>query len=99
MAGAKKLSPHFIELVYDALLKSFWRKSALKKFLRRSGISENALAKMDETDSKRVWLDNLFPKLEAAQKGPTLVIQMAHALAEQTSFPDLENWEDSLQKI
>jgi hypothetical protein len=93
------LPPHFIELVYDALLKSFWRKPALKRFLKASGISDNALAQLDTNETKRNWLDSLFPKLEAAQKGPALITSMAHSLAEQTTFPDLENWEDSKQKI
>jgi len=94
-----QLPPHFIELVYDAALKSFWRKPALKRFLRALGISEAALAQLDPNDTKRVWLDQLFPKLETAAKGTALINQMARALAEQTKFPDLENWEDSKEKI
>jgi len=90
-----QLPPHFIELVYDAVLKSFWRRPALKRFLRASGIPEADLAQLDPNDTKRVWLDQLFPKLETAAKGPALINQMARAIAEQTKFPDLENWEDS----
>ena len=63
-----QLPPYFLDLVYDALLKSFWRKPALKRFLRRSGVSEAALATSTGNDSKRDWLDQLFPKIEAAQK-------------------------------
>ena len=76
-----QLPPHFIELVYDAVLKSFWRKPALKRFLRASGISDSALAQLDPSDTKRVWLDELFPKLEAVHKGRALINQMARSLA------------------
>ena len=61
---ASKLSPHFIELVYDALLKSFWRKKALRNFLRRSHVSENFLGQLTDDESKRDWLDRLFRRLE-----------------------------------
>ena len=94
-----RLPPHFVELVYDTLLKSFWRKKALKRFLRRFGVRQTVLAQLAESDSKREWLDFLFPKLEQAESGRMAIKKMAHALAEQDSFPDLENWEDSQEKI
>ena len=94
-----KLPSELIDLVYDALVKSFWRKGALRTFLRRSGISENFLIQLDSGESKRAWLDRLFPKLEAAEKGPAVILQMARTLAGQKSFPDLEDWEDSAAKI
>jgi hypothetical protein len=96
---APKLSPHFIELVYDALLKSFWRKKALRNFLRRSHVSENFLGQLSEDESKRDWLDRLFRRLEESDRGQAAIQQMAKSLTEQISFPDLENWEDSSQKI
>ena len=61
---ATRLAPHFIELVYDALLKSFWRKKALRNFLRRSHVAENFLGQLSEDESKRDWLDRLFKRLE-----------------------------------
>jgi hypothetical protein len=94
-----KLPPQLIDLIYDALVKSFWRKGTLRTFLRRSGISENFLVQLDSGESKRAWLDRLFPKLEAAEKGPAVILQMARTLAGQKSFPDLEDWEDSAAKI
>lgn len=94
-----KLPSHFIELVQDALLKSFWRKPALKNFLRRNGISEAALAQLDSNESKRVWLDRLFPRIEASPKGEAVIQQMAASLADQSSFPDLMNWEDAELKV
>src|SRR2546427_150154 len=38
------LPPHFIELVFDAALKSFWTRRALQAFLRRNHVSEQFLA-------------------------------------------------------
>jgi len=93
------LPSHFIDLVQDALLKSFWTKKALKNFLRRSHVSDNFLAQLDSEDTKRIWLDQLFPKLERSERGQALIQQMAQALADQSTFPDLQNWEDSAKKI
>lgn len=96
---ATRLAPHFVVLVYDALLKSFWRKKALRNFLRRCHISETFLGQLSDDESKREWLDRLFRRLEESDKGEAVIQQMAKSLAEQTTFPDLENWEDSAQKI
>lgn len=93
------LPSHFIDLVYDALLKSYWRKEALRRFLRRSHIAESFLAQLSPDESKREWLDRLFPKLEATDRGQAIIQQIARSLADQTTFPDLENWEDSDEKI
>jgi hypothetical protein len=97
--GRMSLSPHFIDLVQDALLKSFWTKKALHNFLRRSHISETALSQLSMDEKKRDWLERLFPKLEASERGRNLIQQMARSLADQTSFPDLMTWEDSTKKI
>jgi hypothetical protein len=96
---ATRLAPHFVELVYDALLKSFWRKKALRNFLRRSHVSDNFLGTLSDEESKRDWLDRLFRRLEESERGQAAIQQMAKSLAEQKKFPDLENWEDSAQKI
>lgn len=96
---AEHLPSHFIDLVQDALLKSFWRKAALLAFLRRHRISSNFLATWDTTETKRVFLSRLFPRLEASEKGVAVFKQMAVSLADQVKFPDLEGWEDSEEKI
>ncbi len=95
----EQLPPHLIDLIRDALLKSFWRRNALVGFLRRMHLAEKTLATFQRDESKRVWLDRVFPVLEAHPKGTAVLQRMAEALADQTSFPDLENWEDSAQKI
>jgi len=92
------LTPHFIDLVQDALLKSFWTKKALRNFLRRSHVSDNFLSQLPDDEKKRDWLDRLFPKLEGTEKGQALIQQMARSLADQTSYPDLAHWEDSAEK-
>jgi hypothetical protein len=94
---AARLPPHFIDLVYEALLKSFWYKNSLRKFLRRTGIPESLFGDLPEEESKRDWLDRIFPKLEESESGKAVIQQMAHALAEQTSFPDLARHEDSAE--
>jgi hypothetical protein len=39
-----KITPRFVELAYEGALKSYWRKAALRTFLRDSHISEAHLA-------------------------------------------------------
>jgi hypothetical protein len=94
-----RLTPYYINLIYEACLKSFWRKSALRKFLRECGISENFLATWNSDETKRIFLDRLFEKLISADRGRSALLRMAKYLTEQRSFPDLENWEDSQEKI
>ncbi|MFN5530266.1 MAG: hypothetical protein ACK5F7_06815 [Planctomycetaceae bacterium] len=85
-------------MVQDALLKSFWTKGALLKFLRRSSVSDKFLSQLSRDDTKRDWLDRLFPVLEADERGQSLIQQMARSLADQTTFPDLMNWENSAER-
>lgn len=94
-----KLTPYYIELIYDACLKSFWRKRALSKFLRQCGIAESFLATWGEGESKRDFLDRLFIELPKTDIGRAGLLKIAVCLMEQQSFPDLQNWEDSTQKI
>ena len=94
-----KFTPRLVELTYEAALKSYWRKEALKKFLRASHISGSFLATWGGEESKRDFLDKAFQKLQASDKGKAVIFEMARSLSEQTTFPDLRNWEDSPQKI
>jgi hypothetical protein len=95
------IPPFYLELVADATLKSYWRKRALSLFLRRCGVSESFLATWHTDESKRDFLHRLFPKVEESRgdSGLQLVNRMADALIQQTSFPDLQGWEDSTEKI
>jgi len=51
----------------------------------------------DET--KRKYLGRTFAQLSRSDRGRAIVVQLAHALAEQASFPDLQGWEDTTQKV
>lgn len=96
---AAKFTPRLAELTYEAALQSFWRKNALKKFLRASHIAETIIATWAGEESKRVFLDRLFEKLQQSDRGKAVIYQIARNLSEQTSFPDLRSWEDSDDKI
>lgn len=95
---SERLPPHFIELVADAALKSYWRRGALRDFLRRCGVKDSFLATWSEEETKRSFLARLFPLLERSDAGSMLIRRMASFLSEQTTFPDLQNWEDSGEK-
>lgn len=94
-----KITPHLVQLTYEAALKSFWRKEALRKFLRQCHVAEAHLAGWSSDESKRDFLDRTFAALQRNDKGKAVIGAMAIFLAEQTAFPDLRNWEDSVAKI
>jgi hypothetical protein len=96
---AEKITPRLIELTYEAALKSFWRKEALRKFLRASHVAETFVSTWVNEESKRDFLDRLFQKLYLTDRGKAVILEMAKNLSEQKTFPDLRNWEDSTQKI
>lgn len=93
-----QITPHFLDLLFDSLLKSFWRKNALARFSREFGISEAFVAAL-RTETKRDVIERLFVKLERHPSRLPIFSKMAHALAEQKTFPDLEGWEDSSKMI
>ncbi|MWV18260.1 hypothetical protein F3I16_19645 [Pseudomonas sp. L-22-4S-12] len=94
-----KVTPHLVQLAYEAALKSFWRKESLRKFLRQAHVAEAHLATWSPDESKRNFLDRTFAALQRSDKGKAVIGKMAFFLAEQTTFPDLRNWEDSAEKI
>ncbi len=96
---ATKITPRLIELTYEAALRAYWRKNALRKFLRASHVAESFVSSWSSEESKRELLDRLFQKLQATDKGKAVIFEMARNLSEQTTFPDLRNWEDSDEKI
>jgi hypothetical protein len=96
---ALRVTPHLVQLAYEAALKSFWRKESLRKFLRQSHVAEAHLATWAFEESKRDFLDRTFASLQKSDRGRAVIGEMAIFLAEQTTFPDLRNWEDSAAKI
>ncbi len=94
-----RLTPYYIGLVYEACLKSFWRKNALSKFLRQCGVAERFIATWGPEETKRGFLDRLFVELPKTDRGREELLRIALYLMEQRTFPDLANWEDSSQKI
>jgi hypothetical protein len=94
----RRYSPVFVDLVHHALLSSFWRVSALKRFLRQMGVGDAMLGSFQKDETKRQFLDRFFEHLESSPTGDELIGRIAAALAEQTTFPDLVGWEDSKQK-
>ena len=95
----KRLASTFITLVYDAALKSHWRRIALSRFLRQAGVAESFLATWGPEESKRQFLDRLFARLPAQTRGQDLIVSMARDLAQQDAFPDLQGWEDSAHML
>jgi len=93
-----KLPPHFLDLVADALLHSFWRKRSLRAFLRRMNIKDALLATWHESETKRDFIYRMFPHLENTEAGQGVLRAIARELADQVKFPDLEGWEDSTEK-
>ena len=95
----KRLAPAFIELTHDALLKAFWFKSTLRLFLQQHGIKDSALAQWHSDQSKRDYIDWLWPHLVKTNQGHSALLKMARSLAEMEHFPDLERKEDTKVRI
>ncbi len=91
----KRLTPAFIELTQDALLKVFWYKPSLRLFLQQHGIKESVLASWHAEQSKREFVTWLWPKLLRSTDGHKVVLSMARSLADMQYFPDLERREDT----
>ena len=92
-----QLTPHLIQLTYEAALRSFWRKNALSSFLRRAEVPNLPGWLPDE--SKRDYLTRVLEILQCTDHGKGKILHLAHFLAEQASFPDLEGWEDTSEKV
>ena len=95
----KKLSPAFIELTMDALLKAIWFKGSLRSFLLQHKIKESALAQWHADQTKRDFIQWLWPQLFKDEKGQNVILSMARSLAEMRHFPDLERKEDTKDRI
>ncbi len=67
--------------------------------MRASHVAETFVSTWATDESKRDFLDRAFQKLQTSDRGKAVIFEMARFLSEQTSFPDLRNWEDSAQKI
>lgn len=94
-----RLTPYYTDLVHEALLKSFWRKKTLARFLRQCDIAPAFLSTWSEEESKRDFVDRLLPVLLSSEAGRKAILKMSRLLMEQKTFPDLANWEDSDVKI
>lgn len=90
-----RLPPHYVQLVWEATHKSFWRRQSLHDFLRRCGVKEGFLSSWTPDESKRDFLTRLFPRMEATDAGRAALNRIADALAEQRAFPDLEGWDET----
>src|ERR1700690_2609912 len=90
---AARITPRLIELTYEAALKSFWRKQTLRSFLRSCQVHEPVIASWATEESKRDFLDQAFNTLQATDRGKTAIFDMARHLSEQSSFPDLRDWD------
>jgi hypothetical protein len=92
---SKRLTPSFIELTHEALLKAFWHKPSLRIFLEQHGIKDTALAQWHPDQTKRVYIDWLWPQLVKTEQGHRVILSMARSLADMQHFPDLERKEDT----
>ena len=94
-----RVTPCLVDLTYEASLRSFWRKDALRRFLRSCGISEGFIASWGEQEPKRTFLGRVFEALQKSSSRETVILRLSQALSEQQTFPDLQGWEDSAEKL
>jgi Restriction endonuclease len=92
------LTPHLLDLIQHAVLTSFWTKKAFKRFLMHSGVPEVHIVTMGD-ETKREYLERLWVWLQKQTFGESVLTRIAENLKDQTSYPDLLNWEDSARKV
>jgi hypothetical protein len=95
----KRLSPSFVELTLDALMKAFWYKTSLRLFLQQHSVKDSVLAQWHAEQSKRDFIAWLWPQLLKTDRGHEAILEMARSLAEMQHFPDLERKEDTKIRI
>ena len=95
----KRLSPSFVEITHDALLKAFWYKPSLRLFLQQHGIKDSVLAQWHADQSKRGFIAWLWPQLVKTERGHEAILDMARSLSDMQHFPDLERKEDTKVRI
>ena len=93
----KKIDPHLVNLTYEAAYRSFWGKNTLRRFLKSCNTSATLLATWSADESKGEFLNRLFQILLKSEKGRNVLRKISVKLSEQKSFPDLHNYEDSIQ--
>ena len=71
----------------------------MSTFLRQSGVADSMTGGWGPEESKRAFLDRLFVELPRNDAGRSGLVRMATFLMDQESFPDLEGWEDTTQKL
>lgn len=86
------------ELTFDAILKVFNRKKTFIRFLRSMGVKDTVLASFDPNETKREFLERLFPKMQNTENGKKAILKMALEVSEFKEFPDLKGYEDSSLK-
>lgn len=98
---SKALSAYFVSLVEDACLKAFWRKRALASFLIANNINKSFVEPLNMGETKANVLSNIFQSLSKNQEETkiSVLLKIAHELVSMKKFIDLEDWEDSSEKI
>ena len=92
---AKRLAASLVALVFEATLRSFWRRKTLSRFLRQAGVAESFVGTWCPDESKRDFLDRLFAQIPDAPNGQSALLKIARDIASQNCFPDLAGWEES----
>jgi hypothetical protein len=93
------LTPNILGLIEQAALKSFWRKTPLRNYLRRMGVPQDWLGAIPYEVTKRDLLSEIIRRLEESSEGRVVLNKLMRELAEQTTFPDLINQEESKRMI
>jgi hypothetical protein len=95
----QRLPAHYLELLSEALLRVYWYKGSFRTALRRAAVPDSLLAGWAAEETKRDFWARIMPDLETSDAGIAVLVRLADAVAEQTTFPDLERMEDSALRI
>ncbi|MBN1327250.1 MAG: hypothetical protein JW996_04810 [Candidatus Cloacimonetes bacterium] len=94
-----RLTPQYITLIQNALLKSFWRERAFKVFLKSCNTPEKFIDSWQEEELKEEFIERIFKQLLVEEKGREVILKIAKFLMYQNNFPDLEHLLDADLRI
>lgn len=87
-------SHHLSEIVFETILTVFHRKATFIRFLKSMHIKDSVLTEFSHYNTKREFLEYLFPKLQNSVNGQHAIVKMALELCKMNEFPDLNGFED-----
>jgi len=94
-----RLTPGYVNIIYEVILKSFRREQSVRSFLRSCNVPDRLLDSWKDYETNAEFIERLFPELLKNDRGREALLKVAKFLMYQKQFPDLEFLIDSDKRI